>query len=63
MPDFKTLADFRKDNGPAIQAACAQFVMLCRRLNLFSKAVVAVDGSKFKAVKRALARQDMEPIG
>ena len=50
MPDFKTLADFRKDDGPAIQAACAQFVVLCRRLNLFNKAVVAVDGSKFKAV-------------
>ena len=50
MPDFKTLADFRKDNGPAIQAACAQFVVLCRRLDLFSKAVVAIDGSKFKAV-------------
>lgn len=50
MPDFKTLADFRKDNGPAIQAACAQFVLLCRRLNLFGKAVVAIDGSKFKAV-------------
>ncbi len=50
MPNFKTLADFRKDNGPAIQAACAQFVILCRRLNLFSKAVVAIDGSKFKAV-------------
>lgn len=50
MPDFKTLADFRKNNGSAIQAACAQFVVLCRRLNLFSKAVVAVDGSKFKAV-------------
>ena len=49
MPDFKTLADFRRDNGPAIQAACAQFVVLCRRLNLFSKAVVAIDGSKFKA--------------
>lgn len=49
-PDFKTLADFRKDNGPAIQAACGQFVVLCRRLNLFSKAVVAIDGSKFKAV-------------
>ena len=50
MPDFKTLADFRKDNGPAIQAACAQFVLLCRQLNLFTKAVVAVDGSKFKSV-------------
>ncbi len=50
MPDFKTIADFRRDNGPAIRAACAQFVSLCRRLDLFSQAVVAVDGSKFKAV-------------
>lgn len=50
MPDFNTLADFRKDNGPAIQATCAQFVVLCCQLNLFSKAVVAIDGSKFKAV-------------
>lgn len=50
MPDFKTIADFRKDNGPAIRAVCAQFVVLCRRLNLFTQAVVAVDGSKFKAV-------------
>ena len=50
MPDFKTIADFRRDNGPAIRAACAQFVVLCRQLNLFTRAVVAVDGSKFKAV-------------
>ena len=50
MPDFKMIADFRKDNGPAIRAACAQFVVLCRRLNLFTRAVIAVDGSKFKAV-------------
>jgi transposase len=50
MPDFKTIADFRRDNGPAIRAACAQFVELCRRLNLFTQAVVAIDGSKFKAV-------------
>src|SRR5471032_1098513 len=50
MPDFKTIADFRKDNGPAIRAACRQFVMLCRRLNLFSEAIVAIDGSKFKEV-------------
>ena len=50
MPDFKTLADFRRDNGPGIQAACAQFVTLCRRLNLLGRAVVAIDGSKFKAV-------------
>src|SRR5688572_5428909 len=50
MPDVKTIADFRRDNGPAIRAACAQFVVLCRRLNLFTRAVVALDGSKFKAV-------------
>ena len=50
MPDFKTIADFRRDNGPAIRAACAQFVVLCRQLSLFSQAVVAIDGSKFKAV-------------
>jgi transposase len=50
MPDFKTIADFRRDNGPAIRAACAQFIMLCRQFNLFTRAVVAIDGSKFKAV-------------
>ena len=50
MPDFKTIADFRRDNGLAIRAACAQFVVLCRQLSLFTRAVVAVDGSKFKAV-------------
>jgi transposase len=49
-PDFKTIADFRKDNGAAIRAVCAQFVGLCRRLSLFTHAVVAIDGSKFKAV-------------
>jgi transposase len=50
MPDFKTIADFRKDNGPTIRATCRQFVMLCRRLDLFSEAVIAIDGSRFKAV-------------
>src|SRR5471032_1764586 len=49
-PDFKTIADFRKDNGPAIRATCRQFIDLCRRLDLFSHAVAAIDGSKFKAV-------------
>jgi transposase len=49
-PDFKTIGNFRKDNGPAIRGACRQFMVLCRQLNLFSEAVVAVDGSKFKAV-------------
>src|ERR1700693_6357599 len=49
-PDFKTIADFRRDNGAAIRAVCGQFVELCRRLKLFTRAVVAIDGSKFKAV-------------
>ena len=49
-PDFKTIADFRKDNGAAIRAVCGQFVELCRRLKLFTHAVVAIDGSKFRAV-------------
>jgi len=39
-PDFKTIADFRRDNGPAIRAACRQFVMLCRNLDLFADALV-----------------------
>src|SRR5438067_4581786 len=50
MPDFKTIADFRKDNGAPIRAVCSQFVVLCRALGLFTRAVVAIDGSKFKAV-------------
>lgn len=50
MPDFKTIADFRRDNSAAIRSACAQFVVLCRQFNLFTRAVVALDGSRFKAV-------------
>src|SRR5678809_775114 len=49
-PDFKTIADFRRDNGPAIRQVCVQFVRLCRQLGLFEQALVAIDGSKFKAV-------------
>src|SRR5450631_4408500 len=49
-PDFKTIADFRKDNGKAIRRVCREFVVLCRSLNLFTEALVAIDGSKFKAV-------------
>ena len=49
-PDHKTIADFRKDNGAAIRKVCSQFVVLCRRLELFAEASVAIDGSKFKAV-------------
>lgn len=49
-PDFKTIADFRRDNGAAIRKVCREFVLLCRQLGLFSQALVAIDGSKFKAV-------------
>lgn len=49
-PDFKTIADFRRDNGKGIRNVCRRFVLLCRELKLFSEAVVAIDGSKFKAV-------------
>ena len=50
MPDFKTIANFRKDNGKAIRAVCRQFVVLCQQVGLFSEALIAIDGSKFKAV-------------
>lgn len=49
-PDFKTIADFRKDNGKAIKNVCRQFVELCRQMNMFSESLIAIDGSKFKAV-------------
>ena len=49
-PDFKTIANFRLENGKAIRQVCKQFIELCRRMHLFTEAVVAVDGSKFKAV-------------
>src|SRR5438034_10601039 len=50
VPDHKTIADFRKDNGPAIRKVCARFVALCREMGLLTNASVAIDGSKFKAV-------------
>jgi transposase len=50
VPDFKTIADFRKDNTKAVRLVCREFVMICRKLDLFSEAFVAIDGSKFKAV-------------
>ena len=68
-PDFKTIADFRKDNGKAIRRVCREFIVLCRRLDLFSQAIVAIDGSKFKAVNNrdknftsAKMKQRMEQI-
>jgi transposase len=69
-PDFKTIADFRKDNGKAIRQVCREFIGLCRSFELFKDSVVAIDGSKFKAVnskarndtrasmKRRIARMD-----
>jgi transposase len=49
-PDFKTIADFRRENGVGIRNVCRRFVELCRELRLFSQAIVAIDSSKFKAV-------------
>ena len=49
-PDFKTIADFRRDNGEAIRAVCRQFVTLCREIGLIAGGMVALDGSRFKAV-------------
>jgi transposase len=49
-PDFKTIADFRRENGEAIRAVCRQFVTLCRNIGLIAGGMVAVDGSRFKAV-------------
>jgi hypothetical protein len=68
-PDFKTVADFRRDNGPAIRATCRQFIALCRQLDLFAEAIVAIDGSRFKAVNtrdknftRASIKRRMEQV-
>src|SRR5512142_2027915 len=63
VPDHKTIADFRKDNGRAIRQVCARFVGLCRTMGLFAEASVAIDGSKFKAVNnrdRNFTRAKME---
>lgn len=49
-PDFKTIADFRRDNADALKKVCRQFTLLCRKLNLFGGELIAIDGSKFKAV-------------
>src|SRR5450756_3060230 len=49
-PDFKTIADFRKDNVGCIKPVFKEFVYLCRSLDLYGAQLVAIDGSKFKAV-------------
>ena len=63
VPDHKTIADFRKDNGEAIRKVCARFIMLCRALGFFGEASIVIDGSKFKAVNnrdRNFTRAKME---
>lgn len=62
-PDFKTIADFRRDNGPAIVGACRAFVLLCREAGLFAARLVALDGSKFRAaasMKKVIGRREIE---
>ena len=49
-PDYKTISEFRRDDGVAIQKVCREFVVLCRKAKLFCDAFVAIDGSKFKAL-------------
>jgi transposase len=63
VPDHKTIADFRKDNGTSIRQVCARFIALCRAMGLLTQASVAIDGSKFKAVNnrdRNFTRAKME---
>jgi transposase len=69
MPDHKTIANFRKDNGASIRKASSQFIVLCRQLNLFTQSIVAIDGSKFHGVNsrsrnftRAKLKKRMERI-
>src|SRR5207248_395408 len=59
VPDHKTIADFRKDNGPAIRKVCVQFVALCRQMGLLTQVSVAIDGSKFKSGQQP--RQELYP--
>lgn len=64
-PDFKTIADFRKDNGPALRKVCRQFTLLCKRMDLFGAELVAIDGSKFRAVNsrdRNFSRVQLEQM-
>ncbi|MDR9420014.1 transposase, partial [Gracilimonas sp.] len=53
QPDFKTIADFRKNNSEALKGVCGEFILLCKRMNLFGGELVAIDGSKFEAVNHS----------
>tara|TARA_A100001015_G_scaffold319784_1_gene443857 strand:+ start:1407 stop:2906 length:1500 start_codon:yes stop_codon:yes gene_type:complete len=62
-PDFKTIANFRKDNPMALQTVCAEFIVLCKRMNVFGGQLIAIDGSKFEAVNhssRSYSRKGIE---
>ena len=65
-PDFKTIADFRRDNGPAIVGACRVFVLVCRDAGLFAARLIALDGSKFRAAaspKKVIGREEIAEEG
>jgi transposase len=57
-PDFKTIADFRRDNRAAVRSVFRQFVLLCRRLDLYGRELLAVDGTRIKAVNNSEAQAD-----
>jgi len=64
-PDFKTIADFRRDNGGAIKQACQQFTVLCQQMNMFSGQLVGIDGSKYRAVnskKRNFTKEKLKGL-
>lgn len=64
-PDFKTIADFRRDNKGALRQVCRQFTLLCKRMDLFGAELVAIDGSKFRAVnsrERSFPRERLKQI-
>lgn len=64
-PDFKTIADFRRENPQALKAVCRAFTLLCKQLNLFGGELVAIDGSKFRAVnnrQRNFSRPSLERL-
>jgi transposase len=65
VPDHKTIADFRRDNGKPLKKVCATFVELCREMGLLATASVAIDGSKFKAVNnrdKNFTKGKVEPL-
>lgn len=63
QPDFKTIADFRKNNTESIKAVCTEFIVLCKRMDLFGGELVAIDGSKFEAVNHSSASFTRKGLG